>query len=80
MKLNATERRHLCGALLRAIEHEESLIDAYSIAFNKRGVHLPKVVPAEHRHIAARCRRQMAVYQKLLVKMRNATSTTRSGT
>lgn len=79
MTLNKVERRHLQQALMSAIQWEASLADAHHVAYNKRNVTGPKVVPTEFRNIVARCTRRIAAYKALLAKMRTDFQGLRNG-
>lgn len=70
MILTAGERKALRRALCAAIEWEDSLIDAHRVAYDRRNPCLPKVVPAEYRPLAKRCRRRILQYRQLLMKIR----------
>lgn len=72
MKLTKAERRQLRQALSSAIQWEDSLADAYHVAYNKR-CQGPKIVPPEFRHIVARCKRRIAAYRKLYEKLGRTT-------
>jgi hypothetical protein len=64
-----TELKHMRHALRLAIDYQDALIDAYRTDHNKRGAHLPKVLSKDARPVAARCRREIAAFGKLLARL-----------
>ena len=68
MKVSAFERRYLRRALRRAIENDDSLIDAYRVQWSKkeRGA---KVIPESARQLVRKLRKNIAAFRKMLAAL-----------
>ncbi len=69
MKFSKSELRRVRMALVRAVDWEESLIDAHRTKLVRRDGRMEKIVAPDNRRYVAVCKRRMAGFKKLLAKM-----------
>lgn len=74
MKLSKVQQKLVRMALVLAIQSEESYLDAWRVAWDKRTHRPRKVIPAEERQMARKTKARIESFKKLLAAMKPSPS------